>query len=196
MRWVWIGDSITEAMAEPLALGYSARGDEAFIYHNSGWSVARWLAEGAVDSTVLAARPAVVVVALGTNDTDAPQERFVRNVKELTERAKASNARVVWIGPFNSRARNDWGKAAAVAPWVDGMKLAAGLARTPDGVHFTAEGSRELAQRAATAVDTELAELLRPPKPPSRGSVVVPLVLGLVLGGAIVAGVRLSRRSR
>ena len=69
MRWVWVGNSILGGMFDRLAAIYTTvRGDELFAYHETGWSVSRWLGEGAVDTIVRTAKPGVVVIALGTND--------------------------------------------------------------------------------------------------------------------------------
>lgn len=190
MRWVWIGDSILGGMADTLASVFAARNDASFVHFNNGWAVWRWIREGAVPTMVRSELPDVVVIALGTNDEEEPKERFVRNVKDITAKGKLAGARVVWVGPFNSQERNDWGKSAGVGPWVDGMKLAEGMARTADGVHFL--DYKELAARTLGAVE---AALVQPVETPKSG-VLWPLVLGVLAGGALVAGVWWAKRSK
>ena len=189
MRWVWIGDSILVDMANWLsALYVAARGDELFAYHETGWGVSRWLGEGAVDTIVRTEKPDVVVIALGTNDVEADQTRFVRSVKDLTTKAKAGGAKIVWIGPFNSTQRNVWGRSNTAEPWVDGMELAKGLPRTADGVHFAdQETYKTLADRVVAAVDKALANKQR--------TSAFWLGLGLLAGGLAVAGMWAWRRA-
>jgi hypothetical protein len=178
-RWTWVGDSITVGMADALVQAYAARGDEGVIHAESGWTIGRWLNEGAVDRIVSEEQPSVVVVALGTNNEDASRVQFIRLVKDLVAKAGKTGARVVWIGPFNSQERNEWGKAE-VADWVDGMKLAQGLARS--GIHFVAESYKQLAARAIAEVDKVLL-----PKP-TRRSPLLPMVAGMLISSSILVG--------
>lgn len=187
MRFVWVGDSILVGMVDRLGAVYVTRGDELFAHHESGWSVSRWLGEGAVDTIVRTEKPDIVVIALGTNDVEATQTSFVRNVKDLTAKAKASGSRVVWIGPFNSQERNVWGRSNTADPWIDGMDLAKEITRTPDGVHFDREGYKTLAERAAAAVDKALATKKR--------TSAFWLGFGLLAGSLAVAGVWAYRRA-
>jgi lysophospholipase L1-like esterase len=180
MKWLWIGDSLTDGMRPGLRAESATRGIGGSISAAVGWSTARWLREGDPAGLVRRAGPDVVIAVLGTND-EAFDEAATRALV-----AAAGGRRVLWIGPFHTTARDaDYRRVLGGANFIAGAPLAVGLTRSQDGLHFTVEGYKVLANRCVTAV---LARLRR-----SRWYVVAGGALAGVVG---IGAVRLLAPAR
>ncbi len=148
--WLIVGDSISEGMANIIA-DYPGR--TIHVMSSVGASYRSWLDSGLYQYAVAENRPELVVIALGTNPAGPMPVRFEEDVATAVGIAKGAGAKVILVGPFAS---DPTGERLAIlkkyAPTISGYDLAVGIPRTADGVHFTGDGYRLLAERMLPAV--------------------------------------------
>lgn len=149
MRWLIIGDSLTEGMMPFLRDGLQAKGIPGSIIARSGWSAQRWYNRGSVASRIVEKAPDLVVYILGTNDDDPPDERSIKGLLQA-----ARGAEVRWVGPFDSNSKDPAFQSILGSRYIPGVPLAQGLTRTRDGVHFPTESYKVLAKRVIDAVES------------------------------------------
>lgn len=123
-------------------------------------------------------KPPVVVLALGSNPaasangakTGVPAD-FTAHVREVLRLSRKHGAQVLVVGPF---ANDPGGKRLTVLRGlvpdaIDGAALASGLPRAADGVHFTEEGYRTLAERMISALFAAYQNRAKPTTTPGTG---------------------------
>jgi len=99
-------------------------------------------------------KPAVAVLAVGTNPSGDLPANFDAHARELARIAGKHGAQVVLVGPFGN---DPQGKRLAalrrvVPDAISGHTLAEGLPRDRDGLHLTQDGYKMMAERLAAAV--------------------------------------------
>jgi len=144
MRWLIVGDSLTEGMLQPLANAMSAAGIAGGIVAHQGWGTGRWLRSGEVQTAISKYDPDLVVYILGTND-DPFNRRAVEGLVALAPDVR-------WIGPFHSDEMDASFRELLGDRFIPGVPLAAGLPRSPDGIHFPRSSGEELAGRVVESV--------------------------------------------
>jgi hypothetical protein len=177
MRWLIVGNSLTEGMMQPLADAMEARGIAGGIVAHQGWGTGRWLRSGEVQTAISKYDPDLVVYILGTND-DPFNRRAVEGLVALAPDVR-------WVGPFHSDAMDGAFRELLGDRFVPGVPLTEGLRRTPDGIHFPGSSSEVLAERIVEAI--QVARRLVP------GWLVVG---GVALAAFAVMALFSSRRSR
>lgn len=172
--WLFLGDEFLQGMFPYMRDALAGRvvgdviGSDKSAYHQ--WATCSGLpcTGGSRTSTemfVEESRPPVVVIALGSNPAVAGlPSQFLADVRNVVALAAKFGAQVVVVGPFAHDTSMERLAAirSVVADAIDGMVLTAGLPRSSDGVHFTAEGYRTLASRFAEAVIGVTASRLAP----------------------------------
>lgn len=156
-----IGDSITLGMQPYLVEAFRAQPSvgRVWVEAETGASTAAWQRGGRIAALVASRRPDVVVLVLGTNDegSEDQEEGYEALVGRAASDARSHGARVLWIGPF----QEDAGGRARTAiirrtvgsgGVIDGVELASGLSRAPDGLHLQMGEYRALAVRLAARV--------------------------------------------
>lgn len=140
-----IGDSMAQGLAGPLSTLADAAGVSFDSFAKSGTHISQWvvgsLAQGL--GAKLAARPEVVLVALGTNDeklSPAAAQGELPALSLLLGRLKGFGSRVAWIGPPTLPYANGVGCLIrrAAPDYFDSRRLL--LERAGDGVHMTGSG--------------------------------------------------------
>lgn len=186
-RFALVGDSLSSGAGSPggaMASVLRAGGHEVVVDAKVGRSYGSFLREDPDRrvAALAAARPQVVVVALGTNDIGLAPAVELERIRDLHGRLRAATGAPVFaFGPpsFAPGHRLTSGRAELVAlerqvygaRFVDLGPLTGAAPRTSDGIHFTAAGGDQLGRRMAAA----LTRALQPAPPIAAGL----LALGL-----------------
>lgn len=186
-RIALVGDSLSSGAASPggqMAARLRARGHEVVVDAKVGRSYGSFLREDPDQhvAALAAAKPQVVVVALGTNDIGLASKVELERIRALRARLRdATGAPVFAFGPpsFAPGHRLLAGRDELVAlerlvyghRFLDLVPLTQDAPRTRDGVHFTAAGGEQLGARMAVVLERALA--------PVSKAAVVGLGLGL-----------------
>lgn len=161
MSLLLVGDSLLDGMALSLPAAFQAVFPRAEVHveAHTGASTRYWYTGEKFRQLVAEHRPGVVVVELGTNDEGS--ERMSADYAELVglmaRDARLFGGRLLWIGPFNTdaSARERWNiirRTVGASDSIDGLALAHGLPRAPDGLHIQMGSYPELSRRLARAV--------------------------------------------
>lgn len=148
-RIALIGDSHSQALWPKVSkLLQSAGHTVALTEANAGWSEAKYLSSGNLASKLSAARPDLVVFALGGNNQKMKAADYLADVGQLVRMAKnAGAAHILYVGPATATAvvtsaRHETSAdiLAANVPsmgvtWLDSRPLTLSGQRG-DGVHF------------------------------------------------------------
>lgn len=161
MSFLLAGDSILDGMALSLPAAFQAVFPRAEVHveAETGASTRRWYTGEKFRQLVAEHRPGVVVVELGTNDegSEGRAADYAELVGLMARDARLYGGRLLWVGPFNTdgAARERWNiirRTVGSADSIDGLALAQGLPRAPDGLHIQMGSYPELARRLARAV--------------------------------------------
>jgi lysophospholipase L1-like esterase len=156
-----VGDSILDGMSLSLPAAFAAVYPRAEVHveAETGAGTRRWYTGERFRRLVAEHRPGVVVVELGTNDEGSERSSadYAEIVGLMARDARLYGGRLLWIGPFNTDdgARERWNiirRTVGSADSIDGLALAQGLPRAPDGLHIQMGSYPELARRLARAV--------------------------------------------
>jgi acyl-CoA thioesterase-1 len=156
---VFLGDSITSGHRLPADVAFPHRLGEALGVPVINAGISGDTTDGGLsrlDQDVLAHHPGVVVVELGVNDLFGrwPRERTVQNLRTITQRIRATGARVILVhislptvpGDGNRRPLREMAheeNAALVEDFLDGVVPQ----HSYDGLHPDEQGQAMLAER-------------------------------------------------
>jgi len=188
-----VGDSLVAGLAPHFKKLAEAVGWDVTSEANIGKSTRWYGRQSTISSLVAQTKPHLVVIVLGTNDEleeHAPSVYLQQIGKVLQQTGRA---KVVWVGPptIPRSPEEDAGSAARnriIAQQkvllLDGRAMTHDLdaMRTPDGVHFTSQGSKIWAERIFTKVQPTMNVLAAP-------FAWKKLVVGASLAVAVLAGV-------
>lgn len=154
MRFLFVGDSVTEGMAPSLGRYVLSLGVEAEVVSRVGMSVEQAVTDELVTRGLRDGRPQATIVMLGTNPTGIMNlEAFRRSVMALRSLVLTFCGRLAWIGPWageDASERVEIIRAAVGFRVADGRALGAGLERAGEGnVHFHRDAYTPLAWRVA-----------------------------------------------
>lgn len=155
MRIALVGDSHAQALWPRLKAGLEAAGHAVVLSEaNPGWSEAKYVSSGNIQTKLHGARPDLVVFELGGNNQKLTAESYKNDAMALVQAAKATGASILWFGPPVA----DAGKASSTSQrhettanlqsnllpglgvsWVDSRPFTRSGHRS-DGVHFDAGG--------------------------------------------------------
>jgi len=158
-KMLLVGDSHVVGLAKHFKNLAESAGWTFISYSNVGKSTAWFARQSVVEQLVKQHAPHVVVIVLGTNDEGAQHNaaNYLKNAEEVI--SQAGRAKVLWISsPTIPRSeiedsgaakRNEILMQNLKVSTADGRALTADLnaLRTPDGVHFTVQGSKVWAER-------------------------------------------------
>ncbi|WP_157068647.1 SGNH/GDSL hydrolase family protein [Sandaracinus amylolyticus] len=163
----FIGDSQAGGLAAVLRRELARRGVDVIASEHRNGASTRVLVQSGVLARALRARPAVLIVAAGGNDTTAAASTW----SDVVDRAlRAGVRRVVWIGPpasFPHGTQRDAERAAVSelqaatfartlgVAWISGRATANGIPRR-DEVHFDSAGYAGWAARLAPHIAAAL----------------------------------------
>jgi len=184
---VLLGPAVVDAAR---GLGWSLVGKVSRI----GWSTARYVSDDSWLPALVAARPDVVVVVLGTNDAAVSQQAYAEQLRTMVDGIKFAGAKdIVWVGPPSVQKPDIDARIERIAPWqqsflpqmgvtwIDSRPMTYG-GQAADGVHFTRAGYQVWASSLA---DTLASSFER-----SSGSLVIPLALAALVVGMLWATLR------
>lgn len=146
-RVLLLGDSMAEALIPPMK---QLAKDDRIAFHGvavRGSTVQQWARRADLEQIVNAAKPDLILVALGTNDahlTPASLASEAPALQALLKRLRKTGAYVAWVGPPKiMRGDNgavDWIRSAVPsADYYDSRSLLIG--RGPDRLHPTVRGA-------------------------------------------------------
>lgn len=156
-----IGDSQAGGLEHPLRRELSSKGQEVVhAAHLNGGSTRRIIDEGLL-AGALGARPSLLIVAAGGNDTSSSTASW----GELLTIARRAGVAVVWVGPpaavhnevldarradISAAQRRFFATKTGVR-WISGRETASGLPRA-DEVHLTPAGYAVWGRRLAGSI--------------------------------------------
>ena len=155
MRIALVGDSHSQALWPRLRAGLEAAGHTVVLSEaNPGWSEAKYVSSGNLQTKLQGARPDLVVFELGGNNQKLSEATYRNDVTALVQAAKATGASVLWFGPpvadatrapsTSQRHETTANLQSSLLPgldvsWVDSRPFTRSGHRS-DGVHFDAGG--------------------------------------------------------
>lgn len=148
-RVALVGDSLGVGMGPPLRKLVEAEGAALDVRATVGTTIRQW-ARNPWLSEVLARKPAVVVVSLGTNDLPLAGDR-TEDVKSIVRQVQTAGAELAWVEPPTMPTLPDRGNVRAVLhAAVPAESLFPGpsvaFERAPDQIHATPRGYATLAE--------------------------------------------------
>lgn len=180
LRVAYVGDSQGEALfprlerrlAQALGLANAQRSlTTVFTRAQRGWSERNYQTDNTLPAQLAEARPDVVVIGLGGNNSVKDTTRYLATVRWVLDAARAAGAtRIIWLGPAAAtkepfKGNKEWTRATQTTAlsaepdvvWVD-MFPFTGTGHSTDGVHFVMshydKWATQLAKSLATVVSS------------------------------------------
>ena len=162
--WWWNG-TVTRC-------GYSAKDASGKIDRPADWRTPRKTPD--FQKLIAETRPDVIVISLGANLIGASESQIKSQCQKLCEMARASGAKIIWVGPPDgredrkstarqSRLYKELEKAVTpYATFVDSRPSTEYPETGGDGIHY---GGPEGTRRAKAWAHKVLDEIQRPPNP-------------------------------
>lgn len=158
LRVAYIGDSQGEALfprlekrlAQALGIGGTKKTLTTVLSRaQRGWSERNYQTDNTLPAQLAEARPDVVVIGLGGNNSVKDTARYLATVRWVLDAAReAGAAQIIWLGPAAAtkepfKGNKEWTRAAQTTAlsaepdvvWVD-MFPFTGTGHSTDGVHF------------------------------------------------------------
>jgi lysophospholipase L1-like esterase len=200
-RVALIGDSQAEALWPRVQ---KAMPDVDFVLSRfqRGWSEWSYKNDGTIAQQLIDARPDLVVIELGGNNSFLTDVKYRPNVDWMLNAAKASGAKhVLWFGPAAAtkepfKANKEWTRAyqsqylpSQGVTWYDNFPHT--LSGHADGVHFKPSvyntWAPALVEQIRGAISSLDASPSLPALPPSQGRPLFLAGIGVLVGGILLA---------
>jgi lysophospholipase L1-like esterase len=148
-RVLLVGDSLAAGMASPLKRRLAEDGATLATVARGGTSIRQWARSGWLAEALAQARPALVLVSLGTNDMVAEGNR-TEDIRAILDRVREVGAPVVWVEPPSMPTLRDRaGVRATLHATVPRASLfpspSVPIQRAKDQIHATPQGYADLA---------------------------------------------------
>ena len=147
-RVLLVGDSLAAGMSPPLKRRIAEDGATLATVARVGTSIRQWARNGWLAEALAQARPALVLVSLGTNDMETQGDR-TDDIRAILDRVRGAGARMVWVEPPTMPTLRDRaGVRVALHATIRPESLFPGpsvpIQRAKDQIHATPQGYADL----------------------------------------------------